>query len=152
MPVKMCCICNCLQQFNKQDWKLVSYPGSFVCSANCMLAWIDKNKGESSFLSKAVELYSRGQGRPPFRSDYEGFFTSFLDSKKMSWEYERYGFYVGSSKTYTPDFFLPKFGVFLETKGRWGLGQKKKMQMFRSQYPEIPLLVISWAIHEDFYK
>lgn len=151
MGTKRCDVCFGHSRIRGADWKLVSYEGTFACSPSCILVWIEKNKSDAKItLKKAVDLCP--EMRPDYKSDYERHFVRFLEKKRIHYEYERYGFFVGQKKTYTPDFFLKKYGVFLETKGDWGLGQKTKMKMFKREYPEVPILVVSWVVHTDFYR
>lgn len=153
MSYKMCNVCERLCLIPERHWSLVSYTGDFVCSKECVLKWLGEELPEDqrqTAVKRAVCLWENRGDQPVFRSDYERRFADFLSRHAVLWDYERYGFFVGGKKTYMPDFFLPQYGVFLETKGKWGPGQKKKMAMFRNQYPEAPLLVIHWLINKEF--
>ncbi|HNC56703.1 MAG TPA: NUMOD3 domain-containing DNA-binding protein [Leptospiraceae bacterium] len=78
-----------------------------------------------------------------FKSTWEAVFAEFLDSKLHDWEYEHKAFeilyvYDGKEKhgTYSPDFFLPGHGFYVEIKGYWRKGAKEKYEAFLQQYPE----------------
>jgi len=157
MPHHSCSVCKRLHVIPTDQWKLLD-AGDFVCSKSCLLRWLDRhldknfrvNPGKLA-IERAVTLWDDRKDQPLFRSMYERVFADFLTSQAILWDYERFGFFVGNTKTYMPDFFLSQHGVFCETKGKWGLGQKKKLAMFRSQYPEAPLLVVPWVVHGDFF-
>ena len=52
------------------------------------------------------------------------------------WLYEIERFNLGNT-TYTPDFFLPRLEKFIEVKGYLYEDSKKKIEMFKEQYPWI---------------
>jgi len=89
-------------------------------------------------------------GHFKFRSLYEYFVAMWLKDRGIRCMYEPFTFTWGT-KEYTPDFFLPTHGCLLEVKGKWGASQKTKLMRFREQFPRIPVLVVTWLIHEDFY-
>ena len=45
-------------------------------------------------------------------------------------------------KTYTPDMWLPEYGIYLEIKGYWWGNDKEKMECVKSQYPNTKFFVI----------
>lgn len=148
MPSRMCSICKRLHWADTEEWKFVSYSSEFVCSIECVLAWVGKRKYDKTaeWTKRAVPLRVTDK-YPQFRSGYELDISRWLDSKKVQWFFERVGFTVGETKTYTPDFYLPKHGSFLEVKGKWGIGQKSKLKEFRAEYKDVPLLVVPWLLH-----
>jgi hypothetical protein len=87
------------------------------------------------------------------RSKYEGRVAKALDSAGIRWEYESYRLQYwlrvpgsrctacGGNETersgwYTPDFWLPDLGVFLETKGRFLSKDRTKMKAVHEQHPD----------------
>lgn len=52
-----------------------------------------------------------------FRSSWEVRVAKFLDLNEIIWEYEPETFLVSERLSYTPDFYLLEFGVYLEVKG-----------------------------------
>jgi len=137
----------------------------FVCSPQCVIRWAVKYF--NSIDIKSVKGVHKLNAYSNFskRSQYENRVAQFLNMNNINWEYEEYGFYLNakiglgsistdSSKclTYTPDFYLPEYNCFLEVKGVWMVGQKKKMRLFREQYPNVKLLVVSWLLYNKFNK
>ena len=86
-----------------------------------------------------------------FASKYEVFVAQWLTSIGEVWWYEKFGFHVGDSRTWTPDFFLPERNIVLEVKGQWGCGQISKMNSFIKQYPEVGVVLVPWFLHDEFY-
>lgn len=117
-----------------------------MCDAECVLSWIKRDRVTTIQNWKAI-LNKDGAG---FRSLFEERVFSFLRRSKLGPVlYEALTFLVGDG-VYTPDFFIPSYMCFLETKGLWQVGQKKKFRAFRAQYPDIPILIIPWTIQGDF--
>jgi len=52
-----------------------------------------------------------------FRSSWEVTVAKFLDDNEILWEYEPETFYVSQDLSYTPDFYLQEYGIYLEVKG-----------------------------------
>lgn len=51
-------------------------------------------------------------------------------------------------KSYTPDFYLPKYDLWIEVKGYWWGNDKEKMDIVCRTYPERKILIIQ----KDMYK
>jgi hypothetical protein len=62
---------------------------------------------------KAIDTQYRGF---LFRSRLEAKWANFLDLLKVPWDYEAEGLNL-DGEFYLPDFWLPRFGMFLEIKG-----------------------------------
>jgi hypothetical protein len=75
-----------------------------------------------------------------FRSSYEVRVARALDSLGIKWVYEPKRFDLGTCR-YKPDFYLPDQDVFWEVKGWFSPDSQRKVSLFRSQYPDIPLIV-----------
>lgn len=154
MRQKICTTCSNFTQLSFKDRKYLDFNDDFVCSPDCMLRWIRKYTNRNSLQNTVGVQKLSGQVFSP-RSNYEKSISVFLDENNIKWDYERYGFIIkdGSKKyTYTPDFYLPENNCFLEVKGCWGVGQKNKMKLFKKQYSNIKLLVVSWILHSKFEK
>lgn len=95
---------------------------------------------------------SKDGRRVPFKSSYEAEFAKLLDRIDAVWVYEPMRFKLSNGGSYTPDFaveipdrFLPVFGhkiTFVEVKGWWRPGAKKKFRLFLSNYPSVPIHVV----------
>jgi hypothetical protein len=67
------------------------------------------------------------------RSSYEILFVNWLDNNNIKWEYEPKTFDLGNT-TYTPDFYLPEFNIYIEVKGWWRPDAKIKFDLFNQLY------------------
>jgi hypothetical protein len=77
-----------------------------------------------------------------FRSGYEARVAAALDALHVRWEYEPQRFDL-SECSYTPDFYLPEDGCFWEVKGWYGPQSQKKVEAFRREHPDIPLVLFN---------
>lgn len=158
MSTKACNVCGRRLTIRSKDWKLLDLSGDFVCSKQCVQAWIDN---PHSFILEADDIIGDfGIDRPSeaysmllkkyFRSNYERAVAEWLYGLSHFALYESVAFKMKDGKTYIPDFYLPGI-CFLEVKGLWGISQKFKLFRFREQFPKVPILVLTWLIHGDFY-
>jgi len=86
-----------------------------------------------------------------FRSRYEMLFSEWLAQNGLYYSFEKYGFRIGETGEYTPDFYVWEHGVFIETQGKWGVGGQTKLGRFRLEYPTVPLLVVPWTLSQEFF-
>jgi len=77
----------------------------------------------SSFLSPPHIYYEPLQKW--FRSVFEGVFAQWLNWHKIAYRYEELTLSI-HGREYTPDFYLPHNGLFIELKGLWSGGAKAK--------------------------
>jgi hypothetical protein len=84
----------------------------------------------------------------PFANESEQEFARILDFYKIRWEYEPTTFPIAWDEegyvreSFTPDFYLPDYGVFIElTTMKQSLVTKKnrKARLFEKHYPNIPI-------------
>lgn len=84
----------------------------------------------------------------PFANESEQEFARILDFYKISWEYEPTTFPIAWDEegyvreSFTPDFYLPDYGIFIElTTMKQSLVTKKnrKVRLFEKHYPNIPI-------------
>jgi hypothetical protein len=98
----------------------------------------------------------------PYKSMYEYKISLYLDSIGVEYEYEKtkFEYYIstrkgvcrdcGSNKIeeshiYTPDWFIPSSGVYIESKGIWdGKGRKIQLAMKRD-HPDIEIKMLFLA-------
>ena len=69
------------------------------------------------------------------KSSWEYIFAYWLDLSHIKWQYELNRFKLNNT-TYTPDFYLPEFNLYIEIKG-WQ--RRNKYLKFRKQYPELDI-------------
>jgi hypothetical protein len=83
-----------------------------------------------------------------FANESEQEFARILDFYKIRWDYEPTTFPIAWDEegyvreSFTPDFFLPNYGVFIElTTMKQSLVTKKnrKVRLFEQHYPDIPI-------------
>lgn len=65
-----------------------------------------------------------------------------LDRHGIQWQYEPHVVDLGCC-SYRPDFFLTKEGHYIEVKGYFDARSVKKINLFREQRPETPLIVVN---------
>jgi hypothetical protein len=75
------------------------------------------------------------------RSSYELAFAQACDAAGILWQYEPKRFDLGRW-SYTPDFYLPTLGIFVEIKGYFSEESQEKIKLFRERHPEFPLVVV----------
>jgi len=68
-----------------------------------------------------------------FRSTWESNFAKWLDKNNIKWLYESKTFKLDNG-TYTPDFYLPEFNLWIEVKGYWRDNAKVKFELFKQKY------------------
>ena len=76
-----------------------------------------------------------------FRSGLEEDIDKSLKSSGVDGEYEQHKINYtkpATNHTYTPDFKLPN-GIFIETKGRFVLADRKKHVLIKQQHPELDI-------------
>lgn len=112
------------------------------CGSRCLLKYIkdqpvtDEFKLDHITPSKIAEPYEfwDEELQMYFRSSYESIVGRFLDRHEFKWVYEMWTINIKESQ-YTPDFWLNDFDIFLEVKGLWGVGSKKKLyQAYKHGY------------------
>ena len=153
MPTIICSVCNRSHRIPTGKWKLVLDSEPFVCSAACVLKWLENTRDTLLYgvgdTIKAGGVHKKQSFRTDFRSDFERRFAEWLVKNGFVFGYEEWLFPVGTT-VYIPDFHVNPCAAFVETKGLWRLGQKKKFKKFRAQYPEVPILVVPWLLQNEF--
>ena len=88
-----------------------------------------------------------------FRSAFEFNFATFLDKEQIPYEYETIKFrYQPKKKTYTPDFYLPDYRMYIETKGRFVTEDRAKHLLMKEQYPDLDIRLVFQNAKEKLYK
>lgn len=75
------------------------------------------------------------------RSGWEIAYAKWLDSKNIEWQYEPRAFDLDNT-TYTPDFYLPEHGVYVEIKGWMTELAEDKIKRFQNIYPDIDYMLL----------
>jgi len=164
----ICSVCGNEFIIKLYEFTYINFDEPFICSSNCILTWIvecgmtkDSVPCVSSLSRKDIYFFNDytdniygirqldNDGIDCFRSRYERSIALFLDANHIIFEYEKWGFIMDSC-TYTPDFYLPYYDCFIEVKGSWGAGVKRKMSKFRARYKSVRLLIIPWVLRKNF--
>ena len=75
-----------------------------------------------------------------FRSLFERDFARDLEERKIDYEYETKKLaWIPKPRTYTPDFYLPDYDLYIETKGRFTTSDRTKHLCVSDQHPDIDL-------------
>lgn len=77
-----------------------------------------------------------------FRSSWEVLFVRWCIQRKIRWLYEPYRFPCPSG-CYTPDFYLPDYGILVEIKGAMFPAFKKKFREFVRRFKALSILLLS---------
>jgi predicted nuclease of restriction endonuclease-like RecB superfamily len=79
------------------------------------------------------------------RSSWELNFAKWCDLSGIEWVYESKTFELGNT-TYTPDFYLPEFDLWIEIKGYWRDDARIKFKKFKRLYKTINIEVFDKLI------
>ena len=98
------------------------------------------------YKKKKQKLTSNQVGlRYGFRSGLEEAIASELDTKQIEYKFEKLKLsYVKPQKihTYTPDFYLIKNNIYIETKGYFTSQDRQKMRLIKEQHPDLDIRII----------
>lgn len=99
--------------------------------------------GKNSFRFGKPPAHSKGDYYKGtwMRSFWEIAFAYFLDLSRYKYLYESKTFNLGNT-TYTPDFYIPEWDLYIEIKGYWRKDAKKKFKLFKKLYPKVGIKVI----------
>lgn len=92
----------------------------------------------------ARNRWKQSHGNLTLRSGFEKRVATFLDSKKIKYEYETVKLpFVepATNRTYRPDFILPN-GIHIECKGRFTPADRKKISLIKEQYPDLDIRLL----------
>ena len=112
----------------------------------------DSHKGHSCYRGS-------GNGKNGYREDlghfvrssWEANFCRMLQYFGIGYEYEPQRFYLGHT-TYCPDIRLNDTNLFIEIKGYADAKWQKKLESFKTQYPEKELVVIGKSEYNTIYS
>ena len=109
-------------------------------------------KGRRQFKRRKVDY-------APYHSGYEFQIAQWLSLNGYEFEYEPKAFpywqpvgrckcsacgdnKIIKSRTYTPDWYLPKFDLWIESKGRFLGSDRTKMIAVRAEYPDLNIKIL----------
>ncbi len=100
--------------------------------------------GKPAFHSKRV--YCKGIC---MRSPWEARVAQLADQSGIEWQYEPKRFYFEDC-SYLPDFYFPKWNLWVEVKGWMNDEAKKRIELFRQHYPKENLLIIDSFLYKKY--
>lgn len=127
----------------------ISIPAALLPELKRAISDVERilsDRGESDDYESA-QAYQQTR-TPSFANESEGEFARILDFYRIRWEYEPTTFPIAWDDTgyvresFTPDFYLPDYGLFIElTTMRQSLVTRKnrKLRLFKERYPNIPI-------------
>lgn len=127
----------CGAGLHKETTDLTSAKLKF-CKPLCLMKHIVSIETKDKPLC-VIDNIGRGFGNSPdytchsvrlgqtFRSSYEMIFAKYMVRRKFKIWYESHIVEIGPDKIYIPDFLFSQ-GVFIEIKGKWAMGAKKKYE------------------------
>lgn len=95
-------------------------------------------------MAKKVFTKRQAAVKHGYRSGLEEDLDATLKVRGIDGQYEQHKIsYIQpeTHHTYTPDFRLPN-GIYIETKGRFVMDDRKKHQLIRQQHPELDIRFI----------
>ena len=162
--IVLCGVCDNRFHIPFSNRKYMDRTGGLnICSIDCVATWVERQHGrrvtnypdiiehKAPLIQSAKDLQ---KNRLAFRSTFELLFAEFAVLKALAFQYEPYTIPVGKNKaqtTYKPDFYFPEHRCFVEVKGLYYPGARKKVKNFRSIY-NIPLLVFPWYARGSMYE
>ncbi|WP_029689433.1 hypothetical protein [Thermoanaerobacter sp. A7A] len=155
MPDLYCAICGNPFFIETKKFKYCIPTVENFCSIECLRQFFDTFEPELvsiDYLYHCPSLYGDMAYYPEenkyFRSEYELNVYRLLKSWCYHLEYERYKL-KDKNSTYIPDFYLKDKDLFIEVKGIWKAGAKKKVKYW---YDKINLVVIPWYLSNPIKK
>lgn len=155
-----CVVCTRVHEYSRDRAYYLDRTGPYICSPQCLLEWKEYS-GKNFCLETYVDSLEIGRFtfgiihpvsslQVEFRSAYEKRVAVFFLKNRIKFYYECFTFKWGRRREYTPDFYLPNHNCFIEVKGNWASGTRKKYKEFREVFPRVPLLVSHWHLYRMF--
>jgi len=117
--------------------------------------------GKSSpYLSGGIKWHiynSKQHGAIKLHGTYELEFATFLDSINIKWymqgQFPRWKYICnGINKTYSPDFYVPSWEMYIDTKGFFSEKDQEKIRLVREYNTDKYLIIASKDIMKLFYQ
>lgn len=80
-----------------------------------------------------------------YKSKFERNLATYFRKSRLQFTYEprRFSFTQPAiERKYTPDFWLPEIGTYVESKGRLTPEERKKLLWWRASNPDVPLILL----------
>lgn len=118
-----------------------------------VFSWVGRKRSEEE--RKKISLGMMGNRNANHRGDRQTFYKNirmdsrweagvakYFDRMKYEWIYNEKGFKLSDGRYYYPDFFIYENGIFkklIEVKGFFRECNRKKYELFKSEYPDIKI-------------
>ena len=120
-------------EFINQNNKNLSLIRSINCKKQHKLGILNSKGKNNPMSGKIIHGKYQKYGSIGMRSGFEVAFAKWCDKNNIKWLYESKTFDLGNT-TYTPDFYLPEFNLWIEVKGWWRDDARQKFDLFRQIY------------------
>lgn len=156
----LCSVCGGRIGFNVKDLSYLQVDCPAFCSFNCFVGYVrtSRHVGLPAKCSRVTSGLAPGDIWFPrlhqaFRSNYEGIVAETMRFD-LGWEYEYESVVldIDGVHSYIADFYLPQSGLFLEVKGVWRGGGKRKFKKALSMIGEDRLLLLPDLYRHWFSK
>ncbi len=132
----------CRKEFFVERWR----PKKF-CGRTCSIKFTG-SKPTSPRAARAKAGTRKDLGNFYFYSRWEANFARVLNFLNIEWKFQPKTFDLRGKK-YTPDFYLPEYGLYIEIKNYLSEFSEERDRRFRKIYPEENL---SLLLKKDYIK
>jgi len=88
-----------------------------------------------------------------YRSQFEKLVALSIRQQGGKFEYEKRKFkYKPTTRTYTPDFYIPETNIYIEAKGRFISSDRTKMLLVQQQHPDMDIRFLFYNYRQMLYK
>lgn len=158
---KICSVCGDPIIRSPKVWKDIPGQADVFCSPECIVDILGYNRDalrdirpvrtptKNPVVSEEYSAFSSCLGMS-FRSQFEVLVAEYLYDKDIFFVYEKITLALGKGrKHWTPDFYIPRSRTFIEVKGVWALGGRKKY-LEAVETIEEPIILIPYWMKELF--
>jgi len=139
-------VCNnlvCKKKFFTKKWRNRKF-----CSKNCVMSVVGKKPTSPKAARGKSGIRKDINNNIYFYSRWEANFARLLNLLNIEWIFQAKTFDL-RTQTYTPDFYLPKYDIWIEIKNFLSDYSKNRDDKFRKLYPDKNLILI---LKEDYLK
>ncbi len=160
-PERICSVCGNVIILPPKAWKDTPGQADIFCSPKCIYEQLLQNiesfyaegvvrqRTKSPVVSEEYSNYSHSL-KMNFRSEFEILVAEYFSEYYIDFWYEKVTLELfDNTRHWTPDFYIPDARTFVEVKGVWALGGKKKYaEAVRTM--EEPIILIPYWMKELF--
>ena len=127
------CWCGADIKLGKREEMNAILDFDLFCSAECLVEYIKTATKAKTLITKHPSKVNYDFQHYDFTTKrlYRSFFEVWLArcfyKNNITFEYEPHSFFVGG-RYYTPDFYIPEKEIYIECKGLWNNGGRKKVK------------------------